>query len=155
MFGSDIVTIRPFNNYGPRQNDQALAAVVPLTIRRVLAGGTPVIEGDGTQTRDFIFVADTVDAILRLTTAETPAGAVFNVGSGVETEIGVLVGTLAKLLGWQGVIEQRPARLADVARHCADVSRAEALLGPLRVTPLDDGLAHTVAWHRQRPVARP
>ncbi len=66
MFGLDALTVRPFNNFGPRQNSGSFAGVIPLTVARILGGDAPVIEGDGEQTRDFIFVEDTVDALLRL-----------------------------------------------------------------------------------------
>jgi UDP-glucose 4-epimerase len=149
MFDADIVTVRPFNNYGPRQNDQALAGVVPLTIRRVLSGQPPILEGDGSQTRDFVYVGDTVEAIMRMATVGAARGELVNIGSGVETPIGTIVRTIAELLGWQDEFEHRPRRKADVERHCADVSRAVELLGPLPATPLDEGLARTVAWHRE------
>lgn len=148
MYDADIVTVRPFNNYGPRQNDQALAGIVPLTIRRILEGAPPVVEGDGTQTRDFVYVGDTVDAITRMATVTAAKGELVNVGSGRETQIESIVRTIADLLGWEGDFDRRPQRKADVLRHCADVSRATALLGPLGSTPLSEGLARTVAWHR-------
>ncbi|MBV9412953.1 MAG: GDP-mannose 4,6-dehydratase [Acidimicrobiia bacterium] len=150
MYDADIVTVRPFNNYGPRQNDQALAGIVPLTIRRIREGEAPIIEGDGTQTRDFVYVGDTVDAIIRMATAGAMKGELVNIGSGEETQVIAIVQTIADLLGWEGEFERRPQRKADVLRHCADVSRATSLLGPLGTTPLSEGLARTVAWHRDR-----
>jgi len=147
MFGVDAVTVRPFNNFGPRQNEGAFAGVIPLTVRRVLDGLTPVIEGDGQQTRDFIYVADTVDAILRVADLEGTAGVVLNLGSGVETGIGALIGRVAELAGYDGPFEYLPARAADVRRHCASVERAEALIGPIARTALDDGLRTTVEWY--------
>ena len=147
MFDVDAITLRPFNNYGPRQNTRDFAAVVPITVARVLAGQPPIIEGDGQQTRDFLFVADTVDALLRASSAASTRGEVWNLGSGQETAIGPLVRTVAELAGWNGPIEEAPARPADVRRHCADVTRAEAVIGPIATTPLEEGLATTVAWY--------
>jgi len=66
MFELDLVILRPFNNYGPRQNAGSHAAVVPLTIKRLLSGLAPVIHGGGQQTRDFMYVSDTVDRLVRL-----------------------------------------------------------------------------------------
>ena len=151
MFGIDAVTVRPFNNYGPRQNEGAFAAVIPLTVRKVLLGDAPVIEGDGEQTRDFIYVGDTVDAVLRVAAAEGVRGGVFNLGSGRETRIIDIVTGVARLLGYEGEFERAPARAADVRRHCAAVDRAEALIGPIATTSLEDGLAATVDWYRSRP----
>jgi UDP-glucose 4-epimerase len=147
MFDLDAVTVRPFNNYGPRQNAGSFAAVIPVTVSRVLRGEAPYVEGDGAQTRDFIHVQDTVDAVLRLASGTTPRGAVLNVASGTETRIGEIVEAVARLAGWEGEIESRPARVADVRRHCADVRAAEALIGPIAGTSLQDGLAATVQWY--------
>ena len=153
MFDVDAMTLRPFNNYGPRQNTRDFAAVVPVTVARVLAGQPPVIEGDGEQTRDFLFVNDTVDALLRAASAPSGKGQVWNLGSGRETPIGSLVRMVADLAGWKGQIEEAPARPADVRRHCADVTRAEAVIGPIAVTPLETGLAATVEWYLQQAQA--
>lgn len=148
MFDLDIRTVRPFNNYGPRQNEGAFAAVVPLTIGRILAGEPPRLQGDGEQTRDFIYVGDTVAGLLAL--AEEPAlrGEVANLGSGVETSIREVVETIADLMGWDGPIGRDPARAADVRCHCADTTKAEKYLGPLATTSLREGLARTIEWYR-------
>jgi UDP-glucose 4-epimerase len=147
MYDLDIVTVRPFNNYGPRQNDGAFAAVVPLTIRRLLEGSPPVIEGDGLQTRDFIYVQDTVAAILALATMDLARGQTLNVGSGREVAIAEVVEAICDIAGYRGEIVHAPARIADVRRHRADVTRAEALLGPVAPTGLRDGLERTYGWH--------
>lgn len=147
MHGLNAFTVRPFNNFGPRQNEGDFAAVIPLTIRRVLEGRLPVIEGDGLQTRDFLYVADTVDAILRLTEVNDIRGEVLNLGSGRETTIFDLVQTVANLLDYRGEIERAPARPADVRRHCAGVSRAEARIGLIATMPMEAGLRATVDWY--------
>jgi UDP-glucose 4-epimerase len=147
MYGVDVVCVRPFNNYGPRQNDGAFAAVVPLTVRRLLDGVPPVIEGDGLQTRDFIYVEDTVAAMLALATTDATSGRTLNVASGRETSIREIVETLCEIAGYAGEVVEAPARVADVRRHRADVSRVERLLGTVARTPLRDGLARTYAWH--------
>lgn len=149
MFQADIVTVRPFNNYGPRQNDGSFAALVPVSIRRILERRPPAVEGDGEQTRDFIYVSDTVDAILRLADLGQP-GDVVNVASGVETSVRKIVEVICEVLAWDGGIEWLPARTADVRRHWADVGRAEKLLGPVAATSLEDGLAATAAWQKSR-----
>jgi UDP-glucose 4-epimerase len=147
MYGLDVVTVRPFNNYGPRQNDGAFAAIIPLTIKRLLEGSPPVIEGDGLQTRDFIYVRDTVAAIVALATMDEAAGRTLNVGSGRETPISEVVETLCDIAGYSGEILHAPPRVADVRRHRADVARAEALLGPVVRTELREGLEQTYGWH--------
>ena len=148
MYGLDVVTVRPFNNYGPRQNDGTFAAIVPLTIRRLLEGTAPVIEGDGLQTRDFIYVQDTVAAILALATTEGVSGRTVNIGSGEETAIREVVETLCEIAGYTGEIVTAPGRPADVRRHRADITSARELLGSVSSTALRDGLARTYDWHR-------
>jgi UDP-glucose 4-epimerase len=150
MFAIDAITIRPFNTYGPRQNEGAFAAVIPLTVRRLLAGEPPVIEGDGKQTRDFTFVADTVDAIRRAAADDRLRGTVMNVGSGRETSVDEVVSRLGDLLGYRGEPVHVEGRPADVRRHWASVERAESLIGPIATTSLEDGLARTVEWYREQ-----
>ena len=148
MYDLDVVTVRPFNNYGPRQNDRAFAAIVPLTIRRLLEGTSPVIEGDGLQTRDFIYVLDTVAAIVALATLDGVSGQTLNLGSGRETAVNEVVETLCDIAGYSGEIVEAPARPADVRRHRADVTQAEALLGTVSRIGLREGLERTYSWHR-------
>ncbi len=148
MFDVDILTIRPFNNYGPRQNDGQLAAVVPLTVKRILRGEVPVLSGDGQQTRDFMFVHDTVRAILNLSVIDGLQGQVFNLGSGDETSIRSIIETLCRVMHYSGDIRHEQARKADVMRHCADIAKAKALIGDIATTTLEDGLRKTVDWYR-------
>ena len=152
MFDLDISIIRPFNNYGPRQNDGQLAAVVPLTMKRILAGEAPVLSGDGSQTRDFIFVKDTVEAIMKLSACSGLQGQVLNLGSGEETSIRTIVETLCRIMNFTGDIKFEGERKADVMRHCADIKRAKALVGEVATTSLENGLAQTVEWYLSKGV---
>jgi len=147
MFGLDVTTVRPFNNYGPRQNAGALAAIVPITVKRIRQGLPPIIQGDGEQTRDFIFVKDTVNSILALAERDGIKGTVVNVGSGRETSIKSVIESINYILGYRGIIEYQPARAADVRRHCADTTRARALLGDVAPTSIEEGLRQTVQWY--------
>lgn len=147
MFDLDISILRPFNNYGPRQNDGALAAIIPLTIKRMRAGDKPIIYGDGNQTRDFIFVNDTVRALVALGGRSDMRGRVLNLASGKETSVRQIVDTLAELLGYSGGYEWLPERKADVRRHLADVRQAESLIGPIAQTQLREGMERTVDWY--------
>ncbi|MCL2723584.1 MAG: GDP-mannose 4,6-dehydratase [Polyangiaceae bacterium] len=158
MFGADATIVRPFNNYGPRQNDQAFAAVIPLTVRRILRGEPPVLEGDGEQTRDFIYVFDTVGALLRVVEHDLPKGDVVNLGSGRETTIRSIVDGICEIMEYRGPVTHTPTRPADVRRHCASVAKAESLIGPIARTSLQDGLAATIDWYRteaDRRTAKP
>ena len=147
MFDLDITILRPFNNYGPRQNDGALAAIIPVTIKRMRAGEKPIIQGDGLQTRDFIYVKDTVRALMTFGQRTNVRGRVLNLASGKETSIKDIVDTLGRLLGYSGQYDWQPERKADVRRHMADVRQAEAIIGPIARTDLRDGLRETVDWY--------
>lgn len=150
MFDLDAVTLRPFNNYGPRQNQGALAAIIPLTVKRIMGGEKPVLEGTGEQTRDFIYVEDTVDAIMRMAEHGGFNGQDFNFGSGIETSMKEIVETLCKIMAYTGDIDYKPARPADVMRHCADVSKAEKIIGTIVKNNLEQGLEKTVEWYREQ-----
>lgn len=150
MFGCDVVTLRPFNNYGPRQNAGALAAVVPLTVARLQRGQAPVLSGDGSQTRDFIHVGDTVETILRVAERDDVApGTVLNIGSGREISIADIVAVLCDVYGYSGPVERTQPRAADVLRHCADTTALRSLLGEVPSRPLDEGLRQTAAWYEE------
>ena len=82
-----MLIIRPFNNYGPRQNDKTYAAVIPITINRILKNQTPIIYGDGNQTRDFIYVTDTAKAAIDAYKSKNTRGRVLNIGKGKEVSI--------------------------------------------------------------------
>ena len=148
MFDLDITIVRPFNNYGPRQNEGALAAVIPETIKRIRSGQEPFIEGDGLQTRDFIYVEDTVKNLLQLSSLPEARGKIFNLGSGKETAIKSIIETLSKIMEYTGEIKMLPERPADVRRHCANMDYAKKLLGEISLTSLKEGLQKTVSWYQ-------
>jgi UDP-glucose 4-epimerase len=147
-FGADIAILRPFNNYGPRQNmNRGLEGVIPLTAARILRGQPPVIHGDGRQTRDFLFVEDTVDAIAAAYEQPATRGQVINLASGQETAIGDLIGAICRYFGYTGPIDHQPARPADVRRHRGDVTRAQDILGFSPKVSLDAGIRRTLDWY--------
>jgi UDP-glucose 4-epimerase len=148
MFDLDITIVRPFNNYGPRQNEGALAAVIPETMKRIRSGQEPFIEGDGLQTRDFIYVKDTVKNLLQLSSLPEARGKIFNLGSGKETAIKSIIETLSEIMGYSGEIKMLPERPADVRRHCANMDSAKNLLGEISLTSLKEGLQKTVNWYQ-------
>jgi UDP-glucose 4-epimerase len=150
VFKFDIAIIRPFNNYGPRQNDKQLAAIIPLTASRILNGGKPVIEGDGLQTRDFIYVEDTVRAFIMAYENEKTRGKVINLGSGKEISMLELISVICKYFNYKGEIEYRPARPADVRRLCADSKLARELIGFTPEISLEKGLERTLAWYKDK-----
>lgn len=149
MFGLDAFIVRPFNNYGPRQNHRGLlAGVIPLTAWRILSGEAPEIHGDGLQSRDFIHVRDTVDAVIKLFRV-LPAGESVNISTDNQVAIGALVLKIAEILGFDGQVVRKPARQADVLCHNASNQKVRALID-YSLTEFDAGLRETLAWYVQR-----
>lgn len=138
LYNLATVSIRFFNIYGPGQNpDSQYSAVIPLFIKRVLAGNPPVILGDGEQTRDFIFVKDAVEACILA--AETDATGEYNVGSGISTTVNELAGQIIRLSGRDVKPEYREERPGDIRYSYADISRLKKIGFTLRY-PLEEGL---------------
>ena len=150
QYDINVTTVRPFNNYGPRQNNGAMAAIIPITIKRIMSGELPIIQGDGLQTRDFVYVDDTVDGLLKFGLCEEARGEAFNLASGRETTIRSIIEGICGHLGYDGDIEWQPERNADVRRHLAGVEKAVAKIGTIAPTKLEDGLLKTVEWYRGR-----
>lgn len=149
MFGLDAFIVRPFNNYGPRQNHKGLlAGVIPITAWRILNNGSPEIHGDGLQSRDFIHVRDTVDAVVKLFRV-LPTGDSVNISTDNQISIGDLVMRIATILGHKGEILRKPARAADVLCHNASNQKVRSLID-YSLTDFDAGLRETLDWYLQR-----
>jgi UDP-glucose 4-epimerase len=128
-FGIDTSIIRPFNNYGPRQNQKSYAGVIPLTINRILSGNNPVIYGDGKQTRDYLYVSDTAHAAIQIYNSSNTRGKVLNIASGKEVTIEKIITLIANQLGCTDKIIYEPERPGDVRRHIASITLAGSLIG--------------------------
>lgn len=149
MFGLDGFIVRPFNNYGPRQNHRGLlAGVIPLTAWRILTGGAPEIHGDGKQSRDFIHVRDTVDAVVKLFRV-LPAGESVNISTDNQIAIGDLVTRIAGMLGYREEIVRKPVRQADVLCHNASNQKVRTLID-YSLTDFETGLRETLDWYVNR-----
>lgn len=147
-FGIDARTVRPFNNFGPRQNPGSYAGIIPIVVRRVLEGETIEIYGDGEQTRDFIFAPNTADMIVKVAESAACRGRILNIATGHETSVNELVARLLSVLGRPShPVTHGPARPGDVRRHCADVSLARELLHYEPAVMSDEDLAVTVDWY--------
>ena len=151
VLGLDISIVRPFNNYGPRQNAAgSLAAIIPATARRIQEGGKPMVEGDGEQTRDFIYVEDTVRGLILADEKEESRGKIINLGSGKDISINVLLQGICDYMGYTGEWEHRPARTSDVRNLCADSKRAKELLGFGPQIEFEEGIRKTLDWYMKR-----
>jgi len=141
-FGLETVALRYFNVYGPRQSARSrYAAVVPLFFEAMSEGRAPTIHGDGLQTRDFSYVADTVDAVVRAASAPDAAGRILNVGGGGEpVSILDLARIVAEVVGFEGAPVHGPARAGDVRDSHADTTLARSRLGWAPRTTLGEGV---------------
>jgi UDP-glucose 4-epimerase len=149
VFGCKVSIIRPFNLVGPRQNWATFAALVPLTIRRILKGKKPIIYGDGFQTRDFTNVKDIAEIVPTLLDSDALVGKAVNIGQGKETTILEIMEIVCDEMGVSfGKVEFLPARAADVQRHCADITLAKNLLGYSPKTNLKETVHQTVEWYK-------
>jgi UDP-glucose 4-epimerase len=148
-FGGDVLIVRPFNTYGPRQNQASYAALIPTVLSRVQAGAEVVIDGDGEQTRDYVFVEDTVRGALAAYECLRGDGRPVNIGSGAEISVNDVVRSLLDALRvLDHPVVHGPPRPGDVRRQRADVERARAELGFEPRVPFTDGIARTVAWYQ-------
>lgn len=146
------VTLRFFNIFGPRQSpDSAYAAVIAAFAKRLMAGEPATIFGDGTQTRDFTFVANAVAAMLLAGASPKPLkGEVLNVGTGRRISLLELHQLMAQRFGSPHAQPTfAPLRAGDVPHSVADISRATAMLGYRPIATLEEGLDETVTWFRR------
>jgi nucleoside-diphosphate-sugar epimerase len=154
LYGLDTVTTRYFNVFGPRQDPSSpYSGVISLFIRAVLDGRPPVIYGDGGQTRDFTYVANTVDGVLRAAITPGIAGEVINVATNGRVSLLDLLAEVQRLLGTTVTPTFRPPRTGDIRDSQADITKAARLLGYAPVVPFAEGLRRTVEWAAGRPVA--
>jgi UDP-glucose 4-epimerase len=144
LYGTDHVILRYGNVYGPRQDPHGEAGVVAIFFGRLTAGETPLIFGDGLQTRDYVYVGDVVDANLRAL-AYTGRELAFNIGTGVETNVLDLLAAAQRAAGTALEPEHRPPRTGELARSALDASLADRELGWRPATALDQGLPETLA----------
>ena len=146
MFDLDTFIVRPFNNYGPRQNYQGMmAGVIPITIYKILNGQAPEIHGSGEQSRDFIFVEDTVEAVLKLYSV-LPAGESVNISSVNVIDIKGLIEMVIDLMGYAGEILYKAGRKSDVYHHYASNDKIKSFI-EYSLMPLPDGLRKTIDWY--------
>lgn len=147
-YGLETVSVRYFNVFGPRQDPGSpYSGVISLFITALLDGRRPTVYGDGEQTRDFTYVSNVVDGVLRA--AETPAIAgEINVATGRRVSLNHLLAALQRIIGTDMEPIFASARSGDVRHSQADISKAERLLGYRPTVDLEDGLRRTVEWYR-------
>jgi nucleoside-diphosphate-sugar epimerase len=156
LYGLDTVALRYFNVFGPHQDPTSdYAAVIPIFVTRLLAGGEPTIYGDGEQSRDFTYIENVVDANLRACEGGAKGGEVVNVACGARYTLNQLFEHVRGLVGSSTRPLYGPARQGDVKHSMADISKARSLLGFEPRVDFETGLRRTVDWYRATlPVAR-
>ena len=147
LFGVHHTTLRLANVYGPRQDPHGEAGVVAIFSRAMLAGKPVTIFGDGNDERDYVFVGDVADALVR--SASSDGEGPYNVGTGVGTNVNTLFGMLAELSGYEMAANYGPPRAGDIGKISLDSGKIVRETGWSPSTRLIDGLAQTVAWFRE------
>ncbi|MEM1056729.1 MAG: NAD-dependent epimerase/dehydratase family protein [Bacteroidota bacterium] len=148
VYGISSVALRFANVYGPRQNPHGEAGVVAIFAQMLLRGDQPTINGPGTQTRDYVYVGDVVRAVVG---AMTLSGSdVFNVGTGIETDVNELFGHLNRLTEAGAPEHHGEAKAGEQQRSVLDTSKIHKALGWQPTVELSEGLRRTVEWFKQR-----
>jgi UDP-glucose 4-epimerase len=149
LYGLETLTLRYFNVFGPRQDPGSpYSGVVSLFTTALLQGQTPVIYGDGNQSRDFTYVANVVEGNLLALKAAGLKGQSVNLATGHRVSLRKLLATLARSLGRRAQAEHRPPRRGDIRHSLADITLARKLLGYRPKVTFEAGLATTVEWYR-------
>jgi len=149
MFNLDAFIVRPFNNYGPRQNYKGmLAGIIPITAWRIHNNIAPELHGDGIQSRDFIYVYDTIDAVTKLFHV-LPAGESVNISTDNCCSIKALLEKIISYYGYKGEVLQKEARGADVLTHNASNEKVKALIS-YKLTSFEQGLSETLDWYQKK-----
>lgn len=149
LYGLDCSHIALANVYGPRQDPHGEAGVVAIFAQALLSGKPTKVFGDGTNTRDYVFVDDVVDAFVKAS-GDAGGGQRFNIGTGVETSDRQLHSAVAAAVGGPDDPEFHPPRLGDLKRSCLDIGLAARVLGWQPEVGLQQGVARTVEYFRNQ-----
>lgn len=147
MYNLDAFIVRPFNNYGPRQNHKGyMAGIIPITAYRILNNISPEIHGTGTQSRDFIYVLDTVDAIMKLYPKMKKAESI-NISTDGQVEMKDVISKIVDIMDYKGDVLQKEARGADVECHNASNEKVKSMID-YQLTSFEEGLGKTIKWYK-------
>jgi nucleoside-diphosphate-sugar epimerase len=153
LYGFEAVSIRYFNVFGPRQDPGSpYSGVISLFSTALLEGRRPVIYGDGEQTRDFTYVANVVDGVLRACEAAGAPGQVINVATNGRVSLNELLRTMNKIVGTNLEAIYKEERAGDVRDSQADITKARRILGYEPIVGLEEGLRRTLDWCRSERV---
>ena len=154
LYGLETVSIRYFNVFGPRQDPTSpYSGVISVFATALLENRPPTIYGDGEQTRDFTYVANVVDGVLRACEAPGASGEVINVATGGRISLNQLFRTMRDVVGGNVEPTYGDIRSGDVRDSQADISKAQRLLGYQPIVSFEDGLKRTIEWYRTATAA--
>lgn len=155
VYGLKTVCLRYFNVYGPRQTYSAYSGATTIFLNQLMRNQPPTINGDGEQTRDFVYVEDVVSANMLALTRKNAVGEVFNVATGEAASINKLVQTLQKTMGKMHLkpIHKEP-RLGDIRHSYASIEKAKRILGYEPVFTLEKGLEKLADWYKTKTLAQ-
>ncbi|MBN1376936.1 SDR family oxidoreductase [Candidatus Woesearchaeota archaeon] len=148
IFGLDYVSLRYSNVYGPRQNSKGEAGVVAIFIDKILNNEQPLINGDGKQTRDYVFVKDVVNA--NMLAFEKNITGIYNIGTANETTVNEIFRLINKNLGNKAEKKHAPAKKGEQQRSCLDYGKAEKALGWKPEYNIEKGIKETVDWFKNK-----
>jgi UDP-glucose 4-epimerase len=149
LYGFETVVTRYFNVFGPRQDPSSpYSGVISVFATALSEGRRPTIYGDGEQTRDFTYVANVVDGVLRACEAPNAAGEAINVACGTRISLNQLLAVMNRIVGTKLEAIYEKERAGDVKDSQADIRKARTLLGYQPIVDLEEGLRHTLAWCR-------
>ena len=156
LYGLETVSIRYFNVFGPRQDPSSpYSGVISVFATALLENRSPAIYGDGEQTRDFTYVANVVDGVLRACEAPGASGEIINVATGGRISLNQLFDGMRQLVGSSVRPTYSEPRAGDVRDSQADISKARDLLGYRPIVSFEDGLRQTIEWYRTITTAQP
>ena len=154
LYGLETVSIRYFNVFGPRQDPTSpYSGVISVFATALLENRSPKIYGDGGQTRDFTYVANVVDGVLKACEAPGASGKVINVATGGRISLNELFAEMKRIVGATVEPIYAEVRQGDVRDSQADITRARTVLGYEPIVSFEDGLERTIAWYRTAPAA--
>jgi UDP-glucose 4-epimerase len=149
-YGLETVRLRNTNIYGPRQRTKSESGAIAIFVEKAMKNERFTIFGDGTKTRDFVYVSDVVNANMLAAQKDGISGEVFNVGVGKETSINELAVLVLKISGREDLAPMYgPPREADFSRCAVDTTKAKKMLGYTPQVSLEDGLRKTIEWYKQ------
>ncbi|MEK6937241.1 MAG: GDP-mannose 4,6-dehydratase [Nanoarchaeota archaeon] len=142
--------LRPFNNYGPRQNYGKFAGIIPLFCKKIMSNEkTLTLNGDGEQTRDYIYVSDTVRAAVEFAKSDPVLGKTINIATGREVSMNYLTELICKEMNFKGKIVHGPERPGEVKRHFADISLAKKTINFSPKVKFEEGIKLTCDWYKK------